>query len=741
MNSGGLDDVKLAFARDPMPMVAALGLRVDERKSKLPQAVWCYDGNETEASLLIGGKLQGLWKRFGADEKAGDVFDLVRSVRGCDFQVATEFAASVYGIERGTAPPRRGGKAPRETRWRAVEADGRVVAEHVRLDYDDGRKRLWWERDGRKDLGTLSTTMLPLYNLPCLTACAAECSVIITEGEKACDAVAGAGYVGLGTWGAEVIPIPEQLQPLVGHAVYLWPDNDAPGRRHMRKLAAALQELGCHPLLINWSDAPEKGDAADFTGDIGELLEQAELIPDADEEPDEVSPALADQERLVIGAMLADGALRGWCLANVRATDFSVPGHRAIHETIGLLQTEAGVVDPTLVAARLEARFPDLSPGMLRLYAEMTPDRATLRHHAAALREAALGREVARLGKRLSSSRDGRQALEIAQVELRGIMGNMQGTRTAEPVWDRAVADIERSELLRSQPHEITGARFGIEEIDHPLRGIADQQLVLLKGQSGFGKTTLALQAVFETGSAYIGRDDVVGLVYLLEDTQFSVFRRFLQWDGYLPEAFVGDGGANITWGSGEDGMCDRLATAYSRWPLLPLRMTDQIHQLGDLEIDIRNHAMDKQVLFVLVDYAQRVRGGEGDNFTQRLEDCANRIANLAGEIGAPIIVPSQVTIQQDKRHTEKHATGWRDAASLAVEIERGKPGDALHEKQLSNEVLVYCDKSRNKKPFKPALCRAQFEYRRIHGPRAWERLQSAEQMGPSDRGQDPWAA
>lgn len=742
MSTSGPDDVKLAFARDPMPMVQALGLRVDERKSKIPQAVWCYDGNETEASLLIGGKLQGLWKRFGADEKAGDVFDLVQAVRGCDFKAALEFTSGVYGMETAPRASQRGQRPAKETRWQAVELDGRVVAEHVRLDYDDGRKRMWWERDGRKGLGEIETTMLPLYNVTTLNDCEPDGSVIVTEGEKACDAVVSRGYVGLGTWGAEVIPVVEQLQPLVGHAVYLWPDNDAPGRRHMQKLAAALQELGVRPLLVRWPDAPEKGDAADFTGDIGDLLAQADLIPLAEDEPDEVSPALADQERLVIGGMLGDAALRSWCLANVRATDFSVPGHRAIYETIGLLQAEAGVVDPTLVAARLEARFPDLSPGMLRLYAEMAPNRETLRQHALALREAALAREVRKLGKRLTVSTEGRRALETAQVQLREIVSNLQGTRTAEPVWDRAVEDIERSEMLRAQPYQLTGARFGIEEIDNAIRGISDQQLVLVKGQSGFGKTTLALQTVFETSVAYLGREDVVGLVYLLEDMQFSVFRRFLQWDGFLPEAFVGDSGAQIRWGKDADDMERRLARSYARWPALPLRMTDQVNQLSDLEVDIRNHAMDRQVLFVLIDYAQRVRGGDGDNFTQRLEDCANRIANLAGEIGAPIIVPSQVTIQQDKRHTEKHATGWRDAASLVVEIERGKPGDPLHEQQQSSDVLVYCDKCRNKRPFKPVLCQSEFEFRRIYGPKQWELLQSSRAQGPApDAREDPWAA
>ena len=68
-----------AFARDPGPLLHALGLRIDDRKSKPPTTYWIYDGPESQASLQVGGKpsMAGRWTRYGTDE-GGDCFDLER---------------------------------------------------------------------------------------------------------------------------------------------------------------------------------------------------------------------------------------------------------------------------------------------------------------------------------------------------------------------------------------------------------------------------------------------------------------------------------------------------------------------------------------------------------------------------------------------------------------------------------------------------------------------------------------
>jgi 5S rRNA maturation endonuclease (ribonuclease M5) len=266
-----LDQIKARFATDPMPIVSALGLRVDDRKSKLPHSVWVFDGPEDEASLLIGGKLPGLWARFGTDEK-GDVFALVMRCRRCQFPEALQLAADAYGI----ALPERGRARSAEVRhvvYQVRDAAGELVAEHHRSEREDGSKAMWWERMGRKGLGGMSVQKLPLWRLPELLETDPRRAVIITEGEKACEALRELGEVATATYGASDVPDVVSLQPLVGRDVYLWPDADEAGRKHMEQLAAALHGIGVRPRVIAWADAPPKGDAADWGGTPDDLDE------------------------------------------------------------------------------------------------------------------------------------------------------------------------------------------------------------------------------------------------------------------------------------------------------------------------------------------------------------------------------------------------------------------------------------------------------------------------------------
>jgi hypothetical protein len=157
------------------------------------------------------------------------------------------------------APARtRRAQGDRETRYRVRMADGTLSAErieHVRLDRADG-KRMWWERDGRKGLRGVSPTSFALYRIDDAVAGGLE-RIVLAEGEKATDALAGIGVAAAGTvTGAAAIPDREALLALAGRDVVLWPDADEPGAAHMQRIAAEL-------VTIATSDHRDVGDLGD----------------------------------------------------------------------------------------------------------------------------------------------------------------------------------------------------------------------------------------------------------------------------------------------------------------------------------------------------------------------------------------------------------------------------------------------------------------------------------------------
>jgi hypothetical protein len=156
-----------------------------------------------------------------------------------------------------------------------TDAEGRLIAKHIRVDNPDGTKRMWWElTDGSKGLNETPLGDLPLYGAEEIGDWDEDVLIVVVEGEKACDALRSAGIPALGTvTGASGTPDQEALEVLRNRRVCLWPDGDETGRKHMERVAEGLFGVAAEVLIYMWHDAPEdmKGpDAADHPAVLSE---------------------------------------------------------------------------------------------------------------------------------------------------------------------------------------------------------------------------------------------------------------------------------------------------------------------------------------------------------------------------------------------------------------------------------------------------------------------------------------
>ena len=114
-----------------------------------------------------------------------------------------------------------------------------------------------------------------LYNLPDVGRAK---EVIIVEGEKAADTVAGMGLVattcpmGAGKWREEY------NDTLRGKDVVLIPDNDNEGRQHMAKVGASLKGIAKSIKWIDLDGLPSKGDISDWVTKYGDITEAGERL-------------------------------------------------------------------------------------------------------------------------------------------------------------------------------------------------------------------------------------------------------------------------------------------------------------------------------------------------------------------------------------------------------------------------------------------------------------------------------
>jgi|GEM_PF-1999632 len=161
-------------------------------------------------------------------------------------------------------PPKGGGKT---TRYEIRDQEGTLVAIHGREDYAVGPKRIWWELpDGTPGLGGKGLADIPLYKVESLVVDTTDAPSIVCEGEKAAQALIDNGILAVGTaTGSSGTPGDDALRPLLDGPVILWPDNDDVGRTHMKRIGEALLRLGHGNVrMIDWKNAPPKGDAADL---------------------------------------------------------------------------------------------------------------------------------------------------------------------------------------------------------------------------------------------------------------------------------------------------------------------------------------------------------------------------------------------------------------------------------------------------------------------------------------------
>lgn len=192
------------------------------------------------------------------------IVDLAKEVWNCDFKEAA----------RRLAPDDRPKPVPvRTIRYPVRDLEGELKATHIRHEFADRTKSMPWEPSGIK------VSELPLFQIEKTADSGDGEAVIVCEGEKAAlklweqDRTLAVGTV----TGSAHVPCDESLKPLLRLTVYLWPDHDDPGYEHMRKVGEKLLGLGHTDVWkIKWPSAPEKGDAADYHGDVGALLDSAE---------------------------------------------------------------------------------------------------------------------------------------------------------------------------------------------------------------------------------------------------------------------------------------------------------------------------------------------------------------------------------------------------------------------------------------------------------------------------------
>ena len=139
--------------------------------------------------------------------------------------------------------------------------------------------------------------------------------------------------------GAKVTPDGDALRPLLRFPVYLWPDNDVPGREHMDRIAATLADMG-HAVIrtIDWTEAPPKGDGADHPGDKAAIQKLAQAARRYEPKPLPDGAAILESVRAFIRRYVVTGDSEADTLGLWTAHNHAIDAAEAIrHHGVGVI--------------------------------------------------------------------------------------------------------------------------------------------------------------------------------------------------------------------------------------------------------------------------------------------------------------------------------------------------------------------------------------------------------------------
>lgn len=222
---------------------------------------------------------------------AGDTVDVVLNCHaGCGHAAIFK----VLGIEpkaTGKAGSAGAGQRRIVATYPYCDATGATLFEKVRLEPKDFRIR-HHDATGAEVWQIPRGIEPPLYHLPALVkALAAGEPVYVVEGEKDADRLAAAGlcattnFEGAAAGSQKPKWRDSYTAALASADVILLPDNDEPGKAHMRHVATALAGKA----LVRWLELPglpAKGDVSDWLNAGHTVNELKALAADASHQPD-----------------------------------------------------------------------------------------------------------------------------------------------------------------------------------------------------------------------------------------------------------------------------------------------------------------------------------------------------------------------------------------------------------------------------------------------------------------------
>lgn len=343
-------------------------------------------------------------------------------------------------------------------------------------------------------------------------------------------------------------------------------------------------------------------------------------------------------EQAVLGGLLQRPELFDSISLTITAEDFFSDAHRHIFAAIEQMLTLNLPVDVLTVSEQLERKGLSDKTGGLAYLAGLAANTVTanVKRYAEIVRESSIERRLIGASQDIATIIDGsgdvQSKVEAAQA---AVMAVLETHSHAEPkslsdILSTALADMERR---MERGDSMSGESTGFVDIDAHLGGLNPGELIVVAGQPGMGKTTLAVNI-----AENMAEDGKSVLFVSLEMSDVQSGKR----------AFASLGGVSLNslkrcQLTAED--MNRLSVAAAKAERMKLYTDNHSRTVSQVATAARKIKRKHGLDLIVVDYIGLMQG-TGETQALRIGSITGGLKRLAMDMGVPLIALSQLNRQ-----------------------------------------------------------------------------------------------
>lgn len=363
-------------------------------------------------------------------------------------------------------------------------------------------------------------------------------------------------------------------------------------------------------------------------------------------------PYSLEAEQNLLGAMMQRPELIDVLSDGLAAESFFYQDNVEVYRGIVAIRAAGGAIDYFTVAEQV-GQLPggDRALGYCGELVRNTPSVANAREYARIVRERAVERALLSFGQEVVDITQSQEAVEskVAQVQKLAMQidggGDQRDTVAAAEVWAEQIEIWQDRHDRHNRGEPLIGLSTGLCDLDKKLGGLQSDQLIIVAGRPAMGKTCLAMGFALD---AAINQGRQV-LAVSLEMSNSQLMDRAVASVGKVPLQFLKNGTASQEYG-------DQMALAGDRIQRSGLVFAKRTSAtMAKVRAMARRHKMRHGLDLLLVDYLQLMEGdSKGQGRVQEISDISRGFKLLAGELGIPVVLLSQLSRNCEQRPNKR---------------------------------------------------------------------------------------